>query len=70
MIDLHLYIEGGDKVVDQDINSFFNEIYDRTFKNTIRYITAKCSNVDDIHEIVQEVYADVYSTLVNKVSDT
>ncbi|MGI6529249.1 MAG: RNA polymerase sigma factor [Clostridia bacterium] len=66
MIDLHLYIEGGDKVVDQDINSFFNEIYDRTFKNTIRYITAKCSNVDDIHEIVQEVYADVYSTLVNK----
>ncbi len=53
-------------MVDQDINSFFNEIYDRTFNNTIRYITAKCSNIDDIHEIVQEVYADVYSTLVKK----
>lgn len=53
-------------MVDQELNSFFNEVYEKTFKNTIRYITAKCSNIDDINEIAQEVYADVYSTLLKK----
>lgn len=53
-------------MVDQDITNYFNHIYDRTFKNTIRYITTKCSNIDDINEISQEVYAEVYLVLKRK----
>lgn len=53
-------------MVDQNITTYFDEIYERTFKNTIRYISAKCSNIDDITDICQEVYTEVYDVLSKK----
>ena len=53
-------------MVDHNITTYFNEIYERTFKNTIRYISAKCSNIEDITDICQEVYTEVYTVLSKK----
>jgi len=50
-------------MVDQNINSQFNEIYDSTYKPVLSYVTAKCGNTADIQDIVQETYVELYRAL-------
>lgn len=50
-------------MVDQD--TVFNEIYDSTNKAVLSFITAKCGNTADIHDIFQETYMEFYK-LLNK----
>lgn len=56
-------------MVDQEVTSFFNEIYNTTNKRTLSYITAKCSNLSDINDILQETYMEVYAIIVKKGID-
>lgn len=44
----------------QDVTSYFNEIYDSTSKGVLAFITAKCGNPEDIGDIFQETYMDLY----------
>ncbi len=53
-------------MADQIVTGFFNEIYDETYRKTLRYVTSKCGNTHDIADIVQEIYTEVYSVLVSK----
>jgi len=53
-------------VVDQDITTLFNKIYDMTFKNVFAFVTSKCGNTNDIADILQETYMEVYSVIVKK----
>lgn len=50
-------------MVDQTIHSAFNKIYDATKRKTLIYITSKCRNPDDISDIFQETYAELFSVL-------
>jgi len=50
-------------MVDQNINSQFNAIYDSTYKAILSYVTAKCGNTADIQDIVQETYVELYRVL-------
>jgi len=52
-------------MVDPNITSRFNEIYDSTNKTVLAFVTAKCCNTADIQDIVQDVYIELYR-LLNK----
>lgn len=52
-----------------DITSVFNEIYDSTTPSALKYISAKCGNMEDVSDILQETYMEVYSTLLEKGKD-
>ncbi|MBE6572844.1 MAG: sigma-70 family RNA polymerase sigma factor [Ruminococcaceae bacterium] len=52
-----------------DITNYFNDIYDKTYKNTLIHITSKCSNIHDIEDILQETYTELYRTLLRKGID-
>ena len=44
----------------------FEKIYNETYKNTLTYICSKCSNINDIDDILQETYIEVYKQLKKK----
>lgn len=52
-----------------DATAVFNKIYDSTTQAALAFITAKCGNMEDVSDILQETYMEVYSTLCNKGSD-
>ncbi|HOB35694.1 MAG: sigma-70 family RNA polymerase sigma factor [Firmicutes bacterium] len=52
-------------MVDQ-LTTFFNEVYDRTYDTVARYVISKCSNTDDIADIIQETYTELYAVLAKK----
>ena len=51
----------------------FNEIYDSTYQNTLKYILLHCNNLDDVKDLVQDTYIDLYKYLsknnLNKILD-
>lgn len=52
-------------MVDPDTASRFDEIYDSTNRSVMSFITAKCGNTADIHDIFQDTYMELYK-LLNK----
>lgn len=44
----------------------FQEIYDETYNNTIKYIICKCKNLNDVDDIIQETYLEMYKALKDK----
>jgi len=56
-------------MVDPNITSRFNEIYDATNKAVLSYVTAKCYNTADIQDIVQDIYVELYQLLERRGVD-
>ncbi|MGE5456549.1 MAG: sigma-70 family RNA polymerase sigma factor [Ignavibacteriales bacterium] len=50
----------------QEIFIFFNDIYDETSNDVLKYVSIKCNKIDDIPDILQEIYLEVYNTIVKK----
>ncbi|MHB1484250.1 MAG: RNA polymerase sigma factor [Saccharofermentanales bacterium] len=48
-----------------ETTTFFNEIYDNTYKKVLRYVISKCGNISDVSDIIQETYIELY-TVLNK----
>ena len=44
----------------------FNKIYEETYNQTLKFIVCKCSNMDDINDIIQETYLDLYNSIVKE----
>ena len=44
----------------------FEEIYNDTYDRTLRYIITKCSNIDDVNDLLQDTYAEFYKLLQKK----
>ena len=44
----------------------FNEIYNKTYNQTLKYIICKCSNIEDVNDIIQETYLELYKAINNK----
>ena len=53
-------------MADQTAVTFFNNIYDETYQRSLRYVTKKCSHAEDIADILQEIYTEVYSVIAKK----
>lgn len=56
-------------MVDQNITHQFNEIYSDTWKTVLSYVTSKCSNTADIHDIVQDTYVELYKIMEKRGAD-
>lgn len=46
-------------MIDQETLKKFNSIYDVSYKNVLRYVICNCSNVEDVKDIVQNIYVDL-----------
>lgn len=44
--------------------SKFNKIYKSTYNNVLKYIIYKCSNIEDVNDIIQETYLEFYNSLI------
>lgn len=53
-------------MVDQTLIAAFDEIYYSTNKKVLVYITSKCGNPDDISDIFQETYAEIFFVLCKR----
>lgn len=52
-------------MVDQTAR-YFNRVYDRTYNKISAYVIAKCSNIEDISDILQEIYLEFYRIILKK----
>lgn len=53
-------------MIDQLNLKQFNTIYDKTYNKVVKIVVCRCSNMDDVNDIVQEVYLEVYNAIVKK----
>jgi len=44
----------------------FNDIYDKTYNQVLKYVVCKCSNMEDVNDIIQEIYLDVYIAIAKQ----
>lgn len=51
-------------MVDQQ-NAFFNSTYDDNYNKVMKYVISKCSNTNDIQDIMQEIFVEFYA-LINR----
>ena len=58
-----------EQCMNRQTDDFLNEIYDATAKKILCYITAKCGNTNDIQDIFQETYTELYSVLRRRGAD-
>lgn len=58
-------------MVDQLNLKQFNRIYDETYNQVLKYIVCKCSNMEDINDIIQETYIEFYNAIIKneKIED-
>ena len=55
-------------MIDQGTLKKFNEIYEKTYDDVLKYVICHCSNIDDVQDICQNIYLDVLK-LVVKLDD-
>ncbi len=44
----------------------FEKIYNQTYNNILKYIICKCNNLNNVDDIIQETYLELYRTLKKK----
>ena len=44
----------------------FEFLYNSTYKNVLKYTICHCKNLDDVNDIIQDVYTELYQTVINK----
>ena len=47
-------------------NNEFNNLYEETYHQVLRYVIAKCDNLTNVEDIVQNVYLKAYEVLEKK----
>ena len=49
----------------------FNEVYNKTYDIIVKYVVCKCNNVDDVNDIIQDIYIALYKQLLknNDIED-
>lgn len=50
----------------QKILKEFEKTYKNTYRTTLKYVICKCSNLDDVNDIIQETYVEFYKKLKEK----
>lgn len=50
-------------MIDQINLEKFRNIYDTTYNNVARFVVCKCSNIDDVNDIIQETYLSLYKKI-------
>ena len=56
------------KMIDQETLKTFDEIYDKTYADILKYVICNCSNIEDVKDIVQNIYLELLKVLNNKIT--
>lgn len=59
---IEVYSRGDNMTSQQHLNSF-EEIYLDTYNKVLKYIFLHCLNIDDVNEIIQETYIELYKLM-------
>ena len=51
----------------EEIKQQFKKIYDETYSNILRYIIIKTSNINEVNDIIQDAYLELWNILNRKV---
>lgn len=66
----HFLNEGGiEKLASQkksEVNVYFDQIYHETNRSVTLFLISKCKNLEDVNDILQEVYMEYYQVLTRK----
>lgn len=54
-------------MINQNTLKIFDDLYDKTYKNVLKYVVCNCSNVEDINDIIQNIYMEVLKKIQNEV---
>lgn len=49
-----------------ELADFFNEQYEQYYNNVVRFVVSKCSDIQDVQDIVQGVFVELYSIIQSK----
>lgn len=44
----------------QNLNSQFEEIYQATYSRTLKYVVCKCTDLEDVNDLIQDTYVEFY----------
>ena len=55
-------------MIDQETLKTFDEIYDKTYADILKYVICNCSNIEDVKDIVQNIYLELLKVLNNKIT--
>ena len=50
-------------MIDQINLKKFKNIYDKTYNNVLKFVVCKCSNMEDVNDIIQEIYISLYKKI-------
>lgn len=50
----------------EQVETFFNDTYDKNYSSVIKFVVSKCRNITDVQDIVQDVFMELYNLLQNK----
>ena len=64
---IYNYISEVDVMIDQETLNKFDKLYNESYKNILKYVICNCSNVEDVEDIVQNVYVDLLKK-INKIN--
>ena len=53
-------------MIDQETLNTFDELYFDTYQDVLKYIVINCSNIEDVKDIIQNVYLEVIKKMNNK----
>ena len=53
-------------MIDQETLNTFDKLYFDTYQDVLKYIVINCSNIEDVKDIIQNVYLEVIKKLNNK----
>ncbi len=53
-------------MVDQEALKTFDELYDKTYNNILKYVICNCSNIEDVKDIVQNIYLELLKVIDKK----
>ena len=54
-------------MIDQETLNKFDKLYNESYKNVLKYGICNCSNMEDVKDIVQNVYVDLLKK-INKLN--
>ena len=53
-------------MIDQLNLKQFDIIYDKTYNHVLKYIVCRCSNMEDVNDIIQETYLELYNAIIKE----
>ena len=50
----------------KEVLDLFNDLYDKTYLDVSKYVVCNCNNINDVSDIIQSIYLEVFKLVKNK----